>query len=84
LTQFFLLPKSANELKNPSRTVWDLRAGIVYIIDDMNGGCTIKPKAPNDFLVSINFKAGYKIPINAPELIQNDGFLYMGEVSHRI
>jgi len=72
-----------NELKNPSRTVWDLRAGIVYVIDDFDGGCTIKQKSVNDFLVSINFKAGYKIPINAPELLQNTGFFYMGEVSHK-
>jgi len=58
-----------------------MRSGIVYIIDDIYGNCIIKKKKVNDFLVSINFKSGYKIPINTPELIQNDGFLYMGEVS---
>lgn len=74
---------SGNEtLTVPTRTIWDMRANIVYIIDDLNGGCAIKQKKTNDFLVSINFKSGYKLPVNTPELIQSDGFLYMGEVSH--
>jgi len=58
-----------------------MRANVVYLIDDVNGGCIIRKKKINDFLVSISFKNGYKIPINSPELIQSNGYLYMGEVS---
>ncbi len=65
----------------PTRTVWDMRANLVYVIDDINGGCIIRKKKINDFLVSISFKHGYKIPINSPELTQSNGYLFMGEVS---
>jgi hypothetical protein len=58
-----------------------MRANVVYVIDDVYGDCVIQKKKTNDFLVSISFKNGYKIPINSPELIQNNGYLYMGEVS---
>lgn len=65
---------------NPTRSIWDIRAGIVYIMDDNFGGCRIQEKNPKDFLLSINFKNGFKIPIITQELFLNDDFVYMGEV----
>ena len=64
----------------PSKTIWDKRADVLYKINEEDGECTIANSSQNAYL-SIVFKNGYRVHVDALGFHRMNQFQYMGLVS---